>query len=1333
MESSNLIFNFRPDWNTAKQVMSDVNFLKKLQDFDANHIPESTIKKLKPYIENKDFQPAIVEKVSKTARSMCAWAIAMNKYAEVFKDIEPKIRKREGAEKELRQVLAILKQKQNQLAEVEAKIQMLKDDLDKKQKEMQDIQDRYDLNSVRLNRAGRLTSALSDEEVRWRETVAELNRELYAVPGDVLVASACIAYLGAFSVDYRKRMSSEWISECQRLNIPSSSEFDFVYCLGEPYKMREWNMHGLPRDEVSIENGIIVTQASRWPLMIDPQEQANRWIRNMEKDNNLIITKMSDPSLTRVLEMAIRKGTPVLLEELGDTIDPSLQPVLARSLHAVPGGRLMMRFGDADIDYDENFRLYMTTKLSNPHYLPEVCIQVTLVNFLVSVSGLEDQLLTDIVRIELPDMERQRNDLIVSINTDKQQLILLEDKILKLLFASKGNILDDEELVDTLNESKETAIVVASRLVDAEKTEEFITLEREKYRPLAAQGAVLFFVVSSLAEIDPMYQFSLRYFTQVFCSVIEVENEKADFDKRIEFLMTEETRALYLNIGRGLFERHKLIFSFLLATAIEKHHNRLSETEISFLLRGPVGFKAEPRDKPEELVGVTEEQWISCLHLDYEFEEFRNLPLHLDEKISIQLGDFNQEFELVPNPNESSEDWNQILSPFKKLMMISVLKPELLVTAISSYVRLTLGREFTESKGISLHSVFQDTSSVTPLIFVLSTGSDPMNALQKFAQEKEFAAKLHSISLGQGQGAVAESLIKKGCSLGHWIFLQNCHLATSWMPKMEAIVRSMALGDVKIHPEYRLFLSSMPATTFPISVLQNSVKLTNEPPKGLRSNLLRSLSDLDEEHFEVHILNEKWRAMLFGICMFHGIILERRKFGSLGFNILYEFSESDRECALKTFDMFVDREKKREIPWQALEYINGEITYGGRVTDEWDQRCLKAILKSFSSQRILLPDYSYSESGIYKCPEVNTLKEFKNYAEQLPFNELPEVFGMHGNANIIYQTKETRFFITTLLEGQPKASSESGGVSNDDIALEMIAKIKKLIVKSISLDNIQRELLKLDEKNRPAPLTTVLLQEVERFNKLLKILHGSLNDLEKAIKGFVVMSESLENIFEAFLNNRVPLAWSQKGGFLSTKTLANWIKDFAMRIEAIDSWINNGLPRSAWIPGMFFPQSFLTGILQTYARKHNLPIDSLRFDFEVLSKTLNQQKIYELREDGEAETRKLYEGLDYPEDGIIIHGLFIEAGKWDEERGGLCDPEIGDLTPRLPALWLKPCTELTIGTRFDAPLYKTPVRAGVLSTTGHSTNFVLSILLKSDKPPEFWILRGTALVTLISD
>lgn len=165
-----------------------------------------------------------------------------------------------------------------------------------------------------------------------------------------------------------------------------------VRTLADPYDIRMWNSFGLPRDTVSTENAILVTQASRWALMIDPQEQANRWIRNMEAANDLRVVKLTDSNFLRVLESAIRIGKPVLLEEVGETLDPTLGPILTKQTF-MQAGRLLIRLGDSDVEYDSNFRFYVTTKLANPHYLPEICIQVTIVNFTVTRSGLEDQLL----------------------------------------------------------------------------------------------------------------------------------------------------------------------------------------------------------------------------------------------------------------------------------------------------------------------------------------------------------------------------------------------------------------------------------------------------------------------------------------------------------------------------------------------------------------------------------------------------------------------------------------------------------------------------------------------------------------------------------------------------------------------------------------------------------------------------------------------------------------------------------------------------------------------------------------------------------------------------
>lgn len=451
----------------------------------------------------------------------------------------------------------------------------------------------------------------------------------------------------------------------------------------------------------------------------------------------------------------------------------------------------------------------------------------------------------------------------------------------------------------------------------------------------------------------------------------------------------------------------------------------IKDDEFQFLIRGPVGTKAEIIEKPIELSSMSDYHWKCCLHLQHEYPSFNGLCNDLISKIDLKLDDFYEEISYVNKPIQSTKNWSEELSQFQKLLLITSTKQEKLVNAISSYVSSTLGKAFTETaKNITLASLFMDTSSTTPLVFILSSGSDPMAALLRFADEKEFSDKLHSISLGQGQGPAAESLIEKGRTQGHWIFLQNCHLATSWMEKMEVIVRNMALGVTQTHPDFRLFLSSMPTTSFPVSVLQNSLKLTNEPPKGLRSNLMRALGDITKDFFELHIQGDNWKAMVFGLCLFHGVILERRKFGPLGWNITYEFSESDRECGLDVLDMFCDRQNKRTaIPWDALEYINGEVTWGGRVTDYWDQRCLATILKIFSSPRILEPDYSYSESGIYYCPKGKNLEEFKEFIGTLPFYDVPEIFGMHKNANIVFEVSDLLSFRDYSLTRQSDKSA----------------------------------------------------------------------------------------------------------------------------------------------------------------------------------------------------------------------------------------------------------------------------------------------------------------------
>ncbi|PVD36438.1 hypothetical protein C0Q70_03422 [Pomacea canaliculata] len=1335
MEAVCILLGAKTDWASAKTTLGDPYFLKKLAEYDKDNIPESLLKKLKKYIENPKFVPDAVEKVSKACKSMVMWVRAMDLYARVFRTVEPKRQRLAAAQAELDIVMKMLKEKQDKLAAVMAKIAQLQKTYDDSVAEKQKLERNIATTAARLKRASKLTTALADEQIRWQESVENFEKMIGNVVGDVFVAAACVAYYGAFTSIYRQELVTAWTQQCIEKEIPCTSGMTLEKVLADPFEIRQWNADGLPRDQLSTENAVLVTRARRWPLMIDPQEQANRWIRNRESKNGLKVVKLSDSTFLRTLENCIRIGMPVLLEDVGETLDPALEPVLLKQTYT-SGGRLLIRLGDSDVDYDRNFCFYMTTKMANPHYLPEVCIKVTIINFTVTKSGLEDQLLSEVVRLERPDLEEQRNQLIVRINADRNQLKAIEDRILKMLFESEGNILDNEELINTLNDSKVTSGIISQRLAEAELTETKITAAREKYRTVAERGSVMYFVVASMAEVDPMYQFSLKYFKQLFNYTIEISEKSNDLPTRLKICLDETTLCIYKNVARALFEKDKLVFSFMLCGEIMKTAGLIDIVDWNYFLRGATGSLDKQRPAKPNVEWMNQQKWIAACDLHDNLSGFKGIAADLTKTpVSVEIGSIqvhanpeeSEEYEpLPPEPESLTEPyvegktrghWNKRLSSFQKLIFIRNFKEEMTVFAVAEFVRLNLGQTFVESPAVNLNELYEDMNRSTPLVFVLSTGSDPMGAFLRFAREMGYIEKIQSISLGQGQGPVAEKMIESSVRNGDWVFLQNCHLAASWMIAMEEVVKEIQEKPENVNENFRLFLSSMPARHFPVSVLQNSVKVTNEPPKGLRANLRRAFAEITPTFFEENGLGMDWRRVVFGICFFHAIVLERKKFGPLGWNIKYEFNDSDRECALLNLQMFC---VEGEIPWDTLIYITGEIN---KKQELWPLiHCSGQSSSNASSNRI------------YYAPMLDTIAEYRQYIEGLPQIDEPEIFGMHENANIAFQTQETNTLVTTILEVQPRQSGGGTGKSNDEIVFELAENILGKLVNKIDIEEASKDMFEPDSKGRLNSLTTVLEQEVDRFNKLLHVIKNSLEMLQKAIKGFVVMSEELDRVYTAFINNQVPGLWANSA-YPSLKPVGSWVTDLVLRCAFINNWIRFGAPKSYWLSGFFYTQGFLTGTLQNYSRKHELPIDHLRFRYFVKKQYRDQKVVTEQMANLQyGQEIELDKEIDLPKDGVLVHGLFCDGFRWDDDTMTCADAIKGVMNSPLPMMLMQPEMDYEPDEKdYTSPLYKTSARAGVLSTTGHSTNYVVAVHLPSTKSQDYWIAKGAALLCQLND
>jgi len=446
--------------------------------------------------------------------------------------------------------------------------------------------------------------------------------------------------------------------------------------------------------------------------------------------NDLDIIKLSDKNFLRTLENGVRFGRWVLLENIGEELDASLEPLLLQQKFK-QGGTEMIRIGDSTIPWNDTFKFFMTTKLPNPHYAPEVCVKVSLLNFAITFTGLEDQLLGVVVVEEMPEMEEKKNSLVISNARMRKELQELEDQILFMLSNSTGNILDDHKLIEALASSKVKSKEIQAKVAEAEKTEEQIDISRNSFRPVAYRGSILYFTIAGLGTIDPMYQYSLQWFRNLFVQAIRLSEKSDEHEQRLQNLNDFFTYYLYTNICRSLFERHKLLFAFLLTIRILEGFHEIDADEWSFIISGKtLTTENHPNPDPEWLDG---RMWSEFCQIST-LPAFKGLAENVIRSNSAWKAIYDAaEPQIATLPGE----WATKLNSFQKLCLLRAIRADRVPDGVLNYVIEKLGQKFVEPPPFNLLSCFKDSNVTTPLVFVLSKGSDPTKALLDFAVKQK--------------------------------------------------------------------------------------------------------------------------------------------------------------------------------------------------------------------------------------------------------------------------------------------------------------------------------------------------------------------------------------------------------------------------------------------------------------------------------------------------------------------------------------------------------------------------------------------------------------------
>nr|XP_023509289.1 dynein heavy chain 9, axonemal isoform X11 [Equus caballus] len=1142
-----------------------------------------------------------------------------------------------------------------------------------------------------ISLANRLVGGLASENVRWAEAVQNFKQQERKLCGDVLLITAFISYLGFFTKKYRQSLvDGTWRPYLSQLKvpIPITPTLDPLRMLTDDADVAAWQNEGLPADRMSVENATILINCERWPLMVDPQLQGIKWIKN-KYGEDLQVTQIGQKGYLQTIEHALEAGDVVLIENLEESIDPVLGPLLGREV--IKKGRFI-KIGDKECEYNPNFRLILHTKLANPHYQPELQAQATLINFTVTRDGLEDQLLAAVVSMERPDLEQLKSDLTKQQNGFKITLKTLEDNLLSRLSSASGNFLGETALVENLEITKQTAAEVEKKVQEAKVTEVKINEAREHYRPAAARASLLYFIMNDLSKIHPMYRFSLKAFSIVFQKAVEKAAPDESLKERVTNLIDSITFSVYQYTTRGLFECDKLTYLAQLTFQVLLMNQEVGAAELDFLLRSPVQTGVT---SPVEF--LSHQAWGGIKALS-SMEEFYNLDRDIEGSAKSWKKFVESEY---PEKEKFPQEWKN-KTALQRLCMMRAMRPDRMTYAMRDFVEEKLGSKYVVGRALDFATSFEESGPATPMFFILSPGVDPLKDVENQGKKLGYTfnnRNFHNVSLGQGQEVVAEAALDLAAKKGHWVILQNIHLVAKWLSTLE---KKLEEHSENSHPEFRVFISAEPAASpeshiIPQGILENSIKITNEPPTGMHANLHKALDNFSQDTLEMCSRETEFKSILFALCYFHAVVAERRKFGPQGWNRPYPFNTGDLTISVNVLYNFLEANAK--VPYDDLRYLFGEIMYGGHITDDWDRRLCRTYLEEFIKPEMLEGELSLAPG--FPLPGNMDYSGYHQYIDaELP-PESPYLYGLHPNAEIGFLTQTSEKLFRTVLELQPWDSNagDGAGASREEKVKAVLEEILERVTDEF---NISELMAKVEERT---PYIVVAFQECERMNILTREIQRSLRELDLGLKGELTMTSDMENLQNALYLDTVPEPWARLA-YPSTAGLAAWFLDLLNRIKELEIWIGDfAMPSTVWLTGFFNPQSFLTAIMQSMARKNEWPLDQMALQCDVTKKNREEFR-------------------SPPREGAYVHGLFMEGARWDTQAGIITEAKLKDLTPPMPVMFIKaiPADKQDCRSVYPCPVYKTCQRG---------PTYVWTFNLKTKENPSKWVLAGVALLLQI--
>ncbi|XP_052864637.1 dynein axonemal heavy chain 2-like [Anopheles cruzii] len=1078
MEAVMILLGKDPSWAESKRQLGEQKFLETLKSFDRNNIAERTLKTIGAYVRNPELEPDKVGTVSSAAKSLILWVRAIENYGKVYKYVGPKIRKMEQAN-------ASLLEKQQELAEAERKLQELADQLaslqaeyEVKMVEKQQLEETARQMASKLERARSLVDNLAGERVRWQATKDGLEAAHGRLIGDTLLAAGCLTYFGPLDAGTRLALLEQWTIDLQTIEtIAFTSQFALTtFFYGEPDVLVRWHQNGLPPDDLSAENAtILLNNCSRVPLVVDPQEEAQRWLIAELEGSPVKLVDFDDEICERTVVETFHEHTALVVENVnrGNVGDlGQLFTLQQSSSESCPKCRPTRSESDT-----KGHLMYLIAREPLP-VMESMMKNLNQLSFVLGPEGLETKMLALLVQHENPSLEERKETLQGSILADQRTLAELEAQILRILTESRVPLLEDEELYAVLQSSRETFQSVSVALQQSELACQEIEASREVYRSCAARAGLLFLVLGDLQQFNPLYRYSLEWYRTLYLESLDRSGRIQLVAERKRRIDEYHTYSVFRNVCRGLFESDRKLFAFYLCARLLFAQDALNPREFRFLV-----FGAGRVDRHEQMENpcpgwLDAACWDQLTDLD-RVPGFHGICVSFDEL----RDDWRHWFRSpVPEQTPLPGSWETNLKRFQKYLIVRSLRKDRLEQCMTELTKDTLGTRYVITASVNpLEDAFRESSARTLILLLVRDSSNPLPGVQRLGRSVNSILEHMTMSHGRLESFV--ELLERCVAHGSWLYVGDCHLSEPFLKQLPQVVVFLK----RLHPQsqFRLWLSCQPHEAFPVSVLQSCIKLAYEEPKGIKHTMRHLYEELGEARFKKSssALKEDgtqthYKRLLFTIAFLHGLLAGRRNFQQLGWIEPCHFVNSDFSLAERLLAYALDklpvakvngpgprrlqrtskvkpakggsssenvslanefhglrlaqhggdgggdgdeeRQKHDPTPWQFIREVLLEICYGAHIVGgRWDRRVYEAHVEELFQPRLLSAVVSqnpFQPGSWFRLPRDGT---YQTYVDFIASGQLPDadgigVFGQHENANIKYLKSRSDYTLQML-------------------------------------------------------------------------------------------------------------------------------------------------------------------------------------------------------------------------------------------------------------------------------------------------------------------------------